>query len=187
MKPGWLVFILSLLMCGLCNAESAWARELYRLDNSIEKEYEKKYCFEVIGTGGGGVEGFSLYSPQFKRYNPATIDEARSLVLEVAEDLLNKINANEKLKNGMISYPFTPNNLGYAIFFAKKDGNSVEKGEVFCTFLNGRLVVFGLETEPGKAAIWIKKPLSEELLKVENSRSKFPYLWECVEKSGAGK
>jgi len=187
MKPGWAGFILSLLMYGLCNAESAWARELYDLDNAIEKDYKKKYQILLDATGGGGIQGFHLYAPEFTRCSSVTKDQALELILQISEDLLNRINSDPVLVGGMTSYPFTPKNLGVAIFFRKRDGSFVDIGEPMCIGITSSKIQIGYQTEYNKKSKWEYLSIFQELQSIDDSRTRFPYLWECVEKSGAGK
>jgi|GEM_PF-1032719 len=184
MKPGWLVFILSLLMCGLCNAESSWARELSRLNNSIEKTYKKKYGVELIGTGGGGVQGFELYSPQFASYAPTTKEDGTILLLTLMEDLFEKINNNKILVDGMRSFPFRTENLGVVICFFKSDGNFVNKGQLESIGVSSNRIRYGYHVGETKQMDWKYEAISSVLCSVDPLKKRFPYLWECVEKSG---
>jgi len=187
MKPGWLVFILSLLMYGCCNADSSWDKELDRLDNSIEKEYKEKYNLELIATGGGSVEGFELYTLRFIRYGESPIEESRVLILTLAERVLTEINQNPSLVKGMIKYPFTTKNLDLGIFIRKPDGNFLNEDEIDIVGISGKKIRYVPYKSKRSISDTTFESIKTALEKVQNSRSRFPYLWECVEKSGAGK
>lgn len=182
-----MIKFISIMMINCCFIIAAseninWIAELNNLDKIIEKEYKEKYSFVLEATGGGGVKGFNLYSPVFRRYSIIKEAEARNLVFEIAEDLLQKINHNEILRNAMISYPFTPKNLGFTIFFSKSDGYFVDKGEIFCIDISDRFVTYGYKTKLYEQSEWRDEPIKEALLKIKGSREKFPFIWECVEK-----
>ena len=181
-KAGILVF-LSFYVFG---NQNNWVNELDSLNARIEKEYNKRFGIELTGTGGGGVQGFELYSPKFSRNRPTTRSESAILLLEVAEDLLKKINVNPTLVQNMINFPFEPKNLSLSIFFSESSFESVKKGQIFCISLFPDKIRYGIRTTLGKRSNWEDIQLKTTLENIDNTHKRFPYLWECVEKSGAG-
>ena len=48
---------------------------------------------------------------------PLTIDEVRPLIVPIAEDFLNAINAHPEIANELIQYPFTWDNITIGLIF----------------------------------------------------------------------
>ncbi len=163
-----------------------WEIELNRLDDIVAKEYKKKYQLYLEASGGGGISGFWQYSPQFKRYYPAPKIEARQLLFEMAEDLLCKINANKVLVEGMISYPFNPDNISHAVIFVKPSGHEVDYGEIEIAAMNGDTVKYSI-AHPTSLCNWERQPLEQELREAGATREEFPRLWAYVDELNAKK
>lgn len=181
----FLLFYILCIVNSIDAKDSHWARELDRLDKRLEKAFSKKYRLNLKGVGGGGVQGFHRYSPQFQRLSPTTKEEARELIFALSEEILEQVNSNETLKNGMVSYPFTHANLGVAIFYNMPNGDSVKEGEICIVSIYKDEISYALEKNDDSLFTRVYEPIREALEKIEGSRQKFPFIWECVEKQEA--
>lgn len=185
MKRLFLYFIFFISCLQIFGQDYSWVNELDRINTLLEKEIYKKHHLFMTGTGGGSVLGFELYSLQFQQFSPTTKDDSRELILSLSQQILKKINANEILKNGMLNYPFTHKNLGLVVFFRKSDGSFVSEGDISSVCINIDSIEYALHTEKIAPKKRIYEPIREALEKVEGSRQKFPFIWECVEKQEA--
>lgn len=178
--------VISFLCCFLSLTSFAesefWVSELNKIDMKLEKLFSKKYRLFMTGVGGGGVQGFYRYSPQFQQDSPTTQELARELILTLAEEILNEVNSNEILKQGMISYPFTHENLGLDIYYRKPDGHFVDEDDICVVSICKNRIEYGLHDNKIAPMKTINEPIKEALLKIEGSREKFPFIWKCVEK-----
>ena len=80
---------------------------------------KKKYKLSLSATGGGGMVCVDNVSQGYAAPYPATIAEARALIVEIADDLLREINAHSQLRNHLSEYPFTEKGIDLHITFKK--------------------------------------------------------------------
>ena len=100
--------------------------------DKMEEEYGI-YCWSI---GGKMADDIKDIGAKFTAFQPATKEEARQLLVQVAEKLLSEVNSDEKLRPYLAKYPFPMNHLKLLIQFRTDgydsylDGNSMEDIEL---------------------------------------------------------
>lgn len=92
----------------------------YGLSRTVKK-LQKKYDIYISGIGKqedkinrGKLQEMTIYLDRHGK--PLNQSEARALIVEVTQEILNNMNRNEKLRDALSPYPFTPKNLYIVIF-----------------------------------------------------------------------
>lgn len=115
-----------------------YCRMVNNITSSYNKTLKKKHGLRVIGSGGGmmyDVEEIGLHYVSDKRLN---IQETRILFTDIVEGLLEKINADKKLRPFLHNYPFTIENLDISISFADASAQWISENFVALAFNNSQ-------------------------------------------------
>ncbi len=94
------------------------------------KAIERKTGVKCIGTGGGMMYEVHTLALSFQHKGDLDIASAREKIVQAGEIFLEEINSCEELKKYLKTYPFTPNNIEFYIWFKLQDQNSDTKGKV---------------------------------------------------------
>ena len=90
--------------------------ELNETINISVNQLNKLYDAKLIGSGGGSTDNKKrLISLSFIVPNRLTVDQGRKLIIEFSDLILKNVN-NEKLKDYLMTYPFTIKNLDISLF-----------------------------------------------------------------------
>ena len=112
------------------------------------------YCWSI---GGKMADDIKNIGAKFTAFQPATKEEARQLLVEVAEKLLSEVNNDEKLRPYLAKYPFPLNRLKLLIRFRTEgydsylDGSSMEDIEL----LKEQITYFQRIVRPNKNVSFI--------------------------------
>ena len=114
------ILILCLFILGACSSKDSLLPEGDRLGNQIIFELGKKMQdkgLKLIAFGGAEANGKTWnLDASFKANFELTLPEARKLIVELVDDFLQMINADEKLRPYLSEFPFTVKNLSLTIF-----------------------------------------------------------------------
>ena len=111
-------FLILLLALGtLSSFKANYVKLVHRVNASFTKEFGKDKHLHLIGSGGAMMDDVKGVTLHFISYEPYTIEEARSLYIELVENYLCRINQTEKLRPYLHDYPFTNANLNFIISF----------------------------------------------------------------------
>lgn len=114
------------LFCACTNKESSLSEE-EKIGYQAIFEYGKKIQnrgIQVIGFGGASKEGKTeKLDVTLSSDIELTIPVARKLIIELVDDFLKDVNANEGLKSYLSDYPFTAKNINMCLFGKKVKNN----------------------------------------------------------------
>ena len=120
------------ILCVFCGCSSPDANLSEREKLGYEKisdfgEKVKTKGLKLVGFGGAeDKENLGMtrqLSASFKINSELTVPIARKLIVEVTDEFLRMINADEKLRQYLSPYPFTAKNVDVAIFGIHADEN----------------------------------------------------------------
>lgn len=137
---------------------------------AIEKKY-KKYDCHAIGSGGGFLENVNLIDISFEMVKNCSVEEARLLVIEFTEDLLERINQDEKIRPYLKNYPFTEKEVTISISFSQKNGERVNSNYVALAFNQGTSVTYAKFNKKEEKLEKICSELYETSLKITQGKS----------------
>ena len=103
---------------------------------------KKKYKLSLSATGGGGMVCVDNVSQGYAAPYPATIAEARALIVEIADDLLREINAHSQLRNHLSEYPFTAKGLHLTLHFRKHNAQTPPEKQITLVFLINQKIYY---------------------------------------------
>jgi hypothetical protein len=87
---------------------------------TFSMKMKKENDFSLVGLGyqrGCDSEKLKAFVLGFIAVNHVNVDEARDLFIGLCEELLDQINANEKMKPWLTDYPYTGKNLNIILAF----------------------------------------------------------------------
>ena len=93
---------------------------VYQVIDILEKEVAKEYRLRCWGAGGSMPTDIRSISVKFERKNPATIEEARTLMVGITEKFRTIINEHENIRPFLRDYPFPQNRIEISISFKQK-------------------------------------------------------------------
>lgn len=96
-----------------------------RASNKVQKKLSKKYNMSVVGSGGGMFTCVYQISISFQIKHPLTLEEARIILTDCAQEIIDEINACKELRPYLKDYPATIKNIDLAIYSSQPDGSSV--------------------------------------------------------------
>ena len=165
-------FLLALtISCNRENALSSYEEPEYcklatEIINSCAQEFRTEKGLFTIGTGGALMYNVKELDLMCESYQQVNTEEARKLVVECVNRILEKVNADEEIRPYLENFPFTANNIEFGIlFFQKKDKHFVKDGFIASAgSLKGKLYyrVFDA-TEPTTLNTIHEEPFEEGL------------------------
>jgi hypothetical protein len=136
--------------------------------NPFIQHCEKDYNLDCIGTGGRFAKNVGGIEINFIAYRKGTIEEARTLEVNMIETLLAKVNDCEKIKPFLREYPFKSKDIDISVAFRENDNSRYIDGSVALTFLaKGNLFYCAENPKTGELVDILKEPY-EEAIKIVN-------------------
>jgi len=120
MKITTILCFITLTMCS-CQSFLMMPNEpSYQEISRFGKEVKETYNFQLVGVGGGFVEGRKIFDLTFMGKQTPTLNEARIIFYDISNKFLERINANEKLRKLSLE-PFSIVNLCIDIIFSEEE------------------------------------------------------------------
>lgn len=126
--------ILLCLFVLLINPAFATADDYIKLLSKLNTQFYTTCCLQknlyVTGEGGGLMENVRLVVLPFETIQDLSLEQARSLFIEVAETYLALVNKNTSIRPFLNNYPFTINNLRLTIGIRDKNCEFQKDGKI---------------------------------------------------------
>jgi protein-arginine kinase len=112
-------FFLSIAMLTLCCCThvSHDEQQVHKIISDFSKIQEKQHNLEVAGTGSAMPDKVQKFIIRFISHEKLYREEAKTLILDCAHDLLIMINEDEIIRPYLIEYPFTLKEIDMVICF----------------------------------------------------------------------
>jgi hypothetical protein len=107
---------------------------VHEIVNNFSKEMKQRFGLTCIGTGGIMPEDVQLILVSFEICRHVSIEEARKLEIEATEALVKLVNAHEKIRPYLRTFPFTIEGTEVPIAFVNERGESHTDGSVTFIF-----------------------------------------------------
>ena len=172
-----IIFISFLFFFASCSSERKTIKEpIYgkyvdEIVDSYLKHIKKQYGLECFGTGGGFLSNVNNISLHFDAPSQKiNIGNARVLLINCTEELLQRINKNEQIRPYLEHYPFTSKGISINVIFYDYLNEKLPE-----EFLKGATVTEGVvyysryNQKTEKFEDFYKEPYSEALEKVKES------------------
>lgn len=91
---------------------------------------EREYNLDCIGTGGKFSKNVAGININFIAYRKGTLEEARTLEVNMIETLLTQVNDHEKIRPFLAECPFKSKDINISIAFRKNDNSCYSDGSV---------------------------------------------------------
>ena len=95
------------------------------ITEKVEAKLTKRYNMRTIGTIGGMADRVNMLGLSFQIHGPLSKDKLRRILIDCIEEFLTPINANEKLRPFLKTYPYTVEGLIIEIFVVDDTGKKV--------------------------------------------------------------
>lgn len=91
----------------------------------FSKYLRKNYDLYYYGGGGGFLENVRVIALHYRTVKHLSVDDARVLFINCVEELLKRINQDEKIRPYLEHYPFTEKGIEFSIAFYKNNKERV--------------------------------------------------------------
>jgi hypothetical protein len=112
------------LLTSSCSHLGLDEEQMNAILHRFTKDQQKERHLETIGTGSAMPDKIKKFIVRFISNEKLDRNQARTLILDCANDLLIMVNDDEIIRPFLIEYPFTYNNIDIVICFVN------EKGEI---------------------------------------------------------
>ena len=99
------------------------------------EQMAKKHKLHCYGSGGSMPKDVEEIEVLFISYQKSTIDDTRKVGVAAVQELLQRINAHEKIRPYLREYPFSTDRVGISISFKTKTDTWPLDGSVASVFL----------------------------------------------------
>jgi len=149
------LFLISVLSFNFVSAEKKYTEEEDRIKeryvdevlNTFAQEMEQKYQLYCYGIGGSMAYDVKDVGLRFSANRKISIEEARELQVRSTEQLVEMINASEKIRPYLIEYPWPSSRVEIAISSVKNDGSCYENGVSFIFQAKEKLFYYGKQDQ----------------------------------------
>ncbi|MBM3192256.1 MAG: hypothetical protein FJZ63_06385 [Chlamydiae bacterium] len=141
-------------------------------DNITKKfcaDVAKKHLIFYYGGGGGFLKNVERIFLDFSAVKNLNIEEARSLVLDCTEDLLQRINNDKKIKPYLEHYPFTEKGLRLSISFDTPDQKRVSSKYVAHVLATNGSIYYSSYDHKKQQLVDLYEEPYQEALKLANA------------------
>lgn len=137
------------------------------------KNFKNAPKLKLIGSGGSMMKNVEEISLLFYYYHPASIDEARNIILEIANNLISAFNSNQEIQPFLANHPFDDKNLEISIAFMKKNNELQNPPSISSVCIsNGILRYRNDDSEKDRLITIYQETYKEALQKItQNDRS----------------
>ena len=104
------------------------------ITNQFIKDLKKKHNFHYAGGGGGFLYDVKNITLDFESHKILNVNEARKLFLECSEELLVRINSDDKIRPFLNHFPFSNKGTALSLSFYNNKGNYLENKHVALIF-----------------------------------------------------
>ena len=133
-------FLFATILSGLSlNSKDLKPLEYEGYVNEIVRDFAKdmksKYGLYCYGSGGSMPNDIEEIEVLFISYQKSTVEDARKMEVNAVEELLQRINAHDKIRPYLREYPFNQARVGISISFRTKNNERPIDGSVALVFL----------------------------------------------------
>mgnify|MGYP007027865603 CR=1 FL=1 len=131
--------------------------------NEYSKELKQQKEMILIGHGGAMMNDIQEVCMHYISYDRLSVEEARKLYINLANGLLEKYNADEKIRPYLHNFPFSYNNLDIMIAFEDKlSRRRLDDGSVALIFVaKDNLFYDGYDSTTDKLYTLYKEPYAK--------------------------
>lgn len=167
----YIFIFLSLILC-CCSSKDSLLSERERIGYQVISDFGKKRLpkgLKLCAIGGGERKGKTWkLTADFKADFELTLPIARKLIVEITEELLQKINSNEKLRSYLSNYPFTDKNLNLTIF--GKNEQTKAPFLMYVGLLSSEVYYERKNPDGGLPITILKEPYEEAVRKIASAK-----------------
>ncbi|NGX42702.1 MAG: hypothetical protein K940chlam7_00986 [Chlamydiae bacterium] len=150
---------------------------MHRFIQDAEKQY-RMVCSLEGGEFLGQINGIHL---GFDTIGPMSVEELRRLIVQVAEELLDRINADEEIREYLANYPFRSTNLELSIWLRGSDLERIKNKGANTDLLYGAVLLHGklrfvIENEEKPSLQTVKRETYDEALEIVRTQDSLPSL-----------
>jgi len=96
----------------------------------VEAKLTKRYKMKAISATSGMAGCFNVVGLGFQIKGPLTKEQLRKILIDCVEEFLTTINANERLRPFLKTYPFTEKGIIITLFISDSKGKDIYDPEI---------------------------------------------------------
>ena len=160
-----LVIIISMFAFALPKHKSpVYCKYADSITDSYLRYLKKEHQIKCVGAGGGflsNVEEIFLALSSIE--NNVNVDRARVHYINFTEELLMRVNKDEKIRPYLSHYPFSEKGISLTLSFIVSE-EEPQKGYVsYMTFVNGKIIYAHDDPDSKKLEVFYEEPYEEAL------------------------
>ena len=152
-----------------CSHNPSTTDEAYAFMDQYSDEVEEKYGWKLMGLGGLFDDKINKINIDYYDYKKVTLIQAREILLSGINDLLDKANSCELLKEKIRQNKLTYKNLKYGIAFLQPSGKFVTEEYIASAYLQDEIMYYSIYKDD--RLIHIHEEPYEDSLKIVNSQN----------------
>ena len=143
-----------------------------KLDAANKISEQLNLDFVGIGGGGDGTGKIRMFILMFKNSYPIQINQARLMLINSTQIVLNNVNHNQEIEKYLTQFPFTEKNVEIRILSRNKENNTFQPPNIANFSQNcGRLDYYVKKDE--KLKLFHKESYEEALEKIKEETKKW--------------
>ena len=168
-----LFIICIFFLCTACTyREPGYCKIIDRITINYLGECTQPRRLVLSGYGGAMANDIQSVSLDFVSFDALSMDEARALYVNIAEEFLQRINCHEEIRPHLHDFPFEIDNIELTIGFENAERKIIEDGHVALMFIGRNQDLFyrgynpeteefySLHREPYREAVRLVKECS---------------------------
>lgn len=160
--------LIMILFSNSCHTSRVAIASKYKqkITSSFANDMKNDHDYGMYAYGGLIRENIELFTMYFETQKKVTLDESRMLILNCVEELLNRINSNEKIRPYLSVYPFTSDGLVLDLLFRDFYGNIISDGQISTVYLLNGKIFYETYDQQTKRYIDVQEESYQDALKI---------------------
>ena len=139
-------------------------RLAHKILHKVAAQLKEKTGLRPIGTIGQMLHDVERLGLSFTCYKPIDIVEARKLLVQAVNAMLDEINQEKQIRPYLCRYPFLPRNIEIEILLRNPDGTGVAPGNLWMVQAEGGCLEYRVDSPSTKRLVTIYKETFNEAL-----------------------
>lgn len=168
------VLIANFIACIFCFISGSNERvDLKMIDKHINSFAVKKKedGFYLFGSGGQMMDNIKKVHLSFDLQKKVEIDEARVMLIDMTQDFIKQVNADEKIRPYLNNYPFDHMNAEFNINFKDKRHIYLEEGIASAMMVGNKIYYSKSNSETSPLVTVFEETYAEALEKVKQQKA----------------
>jgi hypothetical protein len=154
----WVHFVVAMVLLAACQTNkpnyqqfSAREQKILSITAQVSRKIQEETGLRLIGRGGGVIGEKRLVrklNMSFSHYGVINMEKGRELVIYCMQEYLSAINGCEEIREELVHYPFTPQDVEITLFIRGPKNEDIPIGELDVIYIVKGIIKYKIE-QPG--------------------------------------